>query len=120
MKSLNKLIMIFSITAAAIFISCSSGISSDSYNYDSETPPWLKEKIDSIGNSTGHYYDWTKVYRYNFNEPFIYNFSIPLSSCKYCELYNQKGDKITAFNDSTLQSILNKRTGEILIWVNKK
>lgn len=120
MKSPNKLILLFSITAAAIFISCSSGISSDSFNYDSETPRWLKEKIDSIRNSTGHYYDWTKVYRYNFNESFIYHFSIPLSSCKYCELYNQEGDKITAFNDSTLQSILHRKTGEVLIWVNKK
>lgn len=120
MKSLNKLIFLLSITAAAILISCSSGISSDSFNYDSEAPSWLKEKIDSISNSTGHYYDWTKVYRYDFNESFIYHFSIPSSSCIYCELYNQEGDKITAFNDSTLQSILNKKTGEVLIWVNKK
>jgi hypothetical protein len=112
--------MFFSVATIVILVGCSSGISSDSLNYNVETPSWLKEKIDSISNSTRHYYDWTKVYRYDFNESFIYHFSIPASSCIYCELYNQEGDKITALNDSTLQSILNKKTGEVLIWVNEK
>ena len=120
MKSLKKIINLFIITLTVTFLSCCSGTGSESFHYDSEPPAWLKEKIDSISSSTRHYYDWTKVYRYNFNESFIYHFSIPASSCIYCELYNQEGDRITAFNDSTLQSILNKKTGEVLIWVNSR
>jgi len=120
MISLKRLIMFFCTILAISLLCCSPGTSSESFNYYSDTPAWLKAKIDSISVSTEHYYGWTKVFRYNMNETFVYLFSIPLSSCKYCELYGQDGNKLTAFNDSALQSVLNQKTGEVLIWENKK
>jgi hypothetical protein len=100
--------------------SCSSADRSESFDYDKETPQWLKIRIDSISTSTGHYYDLTKVYRYNWKDTYIYHFSIPLSSCVYCELYDQNGRKISAAVESSLKNILHNRKNEVLIWDNKK
>ena len=100
--------------------SCSASNSSETYNSNEDTPVWLSEMIDSISSASGHYNDLTKVYRYNWNKSFIYFFSNPLSSCVYCELYDQSGKKMTAANDTLLQYTLKTRDGEILIWENRK
>ena len=116
-----KILWIVSFLALIFFLnSCSSGSYSETYNFNESTPEWLKEKIDSISNASGNYYDLTKVYRYDWKESFIYYFYIPVSSCMYCELYDENGNKITAVNDSLLQNTLKTRDGEVLIWVNKK
>ena len=111
----TRIVIINFVFLTIILISCNIESGSEVFNYESDTPAWLKQKIDSISNFTGHYYDWTRVYRYNWNESFVYHFSVPLSSCKHCELYDHDGNKITAFNDS-----LKARKGEVLIWGNKK
>jgi hypothetical protein len=103
-----------------ILLGCSTAGGSKISNLEKDTPVWLEEKINTISNFTGHYYDWTRVYRYEWNNSFIYLFSVPASSCMYCELYDQDGNKVTAFNDSLLQDILQTRKGEVLIWENKK
>ena len=111
----------FSILALIFFlIGCSAGNGSETYNSNEDTPEWLSEKIDSILSASGHYNDLTKVYRYSWNKSFIYYFYNPLSSCMYCELYDQDGKKMMANNDSLLQNTLNTRDGEILIWENRK
>jgi len=117
---LRRIILLSALFLTIILFRCSMGGGTETFNFEKDTPVWLKEKISTISNFTGNYYDWTRVYRYEWNKSFIYLFSIPLSSCTYCELYHQDGNKVTAFNDSLLQDILQTRKGEILIWENKK
>ena len=116
-----KMLESFSVLALIFFlIGCSAGSGSETYNFNKDTPEWLKEKIYGISSASGHYNDLTKVYRYDWKKSFIYYFYNPLSSCVYCELYDQDGKKITAANDSLLQNTLKNRNGEILIWENRK
>jgi len=117
---LRRIILVPALFLTIILFGCSMGGGTETFNFEKDTPVWLKEKIGTISNFTGNYYDWTRVYRYEWNKSFIYLFYIPLSSCTYCELYHQDGNKVTAFNDSLLQDILQTRKGEILIWENKK
>jgi hypothetical protein len=88
---------------------------SDPYDYEKDTPTWLKSKIDTISNSTNFYFG-TKVYRYTYERSYIYYIMVPLSSCVYCELYNQNGDKIHFRNDDEFEDFINKRRNEVLIW----
>jgi len=116
-----KILEGFSILALIFFlIGCGTGSSSETYNFNEDMPEWLEGKIDSISSASGHYNDLIKVYRYNWKSSFIYYFSNPLSSCMYCEIYDQDGKKMTASNDSLLQNTLKTRDGEILIWKNNK
>jgi len=45
-----------------VFTSCNKGNITESYNYERDTPFWLKEKIDSM--SVNQLYYGAKVYRY--------------------------------------------------------
>jgi hypothetical protein len=119
-EMLKKIIIVFALFLALVLLRCSMDRGSETFKLEKDTPVWLEEKINTISNFTGHYYDWTRVYRYEWNNSFIYLFSVPASSCMYCELYDQDGNKVTAFNDSLLQDILQTRKGEVLIWENKK
>ena len=117
---IRRIVIISCLFLIVVLITCNVESSKVVFDYERDTPAWLKEKIDSISSSTGHYYDLTKVYRYNWNESFVYHFSVPLSSCIYCELYDHDGNKVTAIKDSLLQDILKTRNGELLLWENKK
>jgi hypothetical protein len=117
---IRRIVIISCIFISIVLISCNLYSGSETFDFDRDTPAWLKAKLDSISNFADHYYDWTRVYRYDWNESFVYHFSVPLSSCIYCELYDHDGNKVTAIKDSLLQDILKTRNGEVLIWENKK
>ena len=82
-----------------------------------EIPEWLNNKIEIMEEDS--YYIGTKVFRHQWSEKFIYYINIPLSSCSYCELYEQNGNKVVFVNDSTLQDYQNNRKNEVLIWERK-
>src|SRR4030042_2776752 len=94
------------------FMSCQKDNSVELFNYERDTPVWLKEKIDSM--STNHYYYGTKVYRYEWNGEFTYHIMIPISSCAYCELYDQDGNKIQITDDDLFSDFQQNRRNEIL------
>jgi len=108
---MSKVYIIISILF--FFFYCSENNTSG-FDYERDTPGWLKVKIDSMSSDPA--YVLTKVYRYNYNSSFIYHIWIGLSSCLYCELYNQKGKKVTFNSDEELQDFLNKKKNEIIIW----
>ena len=66
--------------------------------------------------SNNHYYHGSQVYRYVWHESYAYYIFIPVSSCAYCEVYDQNGGKITFTDDNMLQDYLNNRKYEVLIW----
>jgi len=96
------------------FMSCQKDNSVEPFNFERDTPVWLKEKIDSM--STNHEYYGTKVYRYEWNEKFTYHIMITISSCAYCELFDQSGTKIQITNDAMFSDFQRNRKNEIIIW----
>lgn len=96
------------------FISCQEGNISEPFNYVSDTPSWLKDKIDNM--SANPEYFGTKVYRYVWNNKFVYHIMIPIGSCGYCELYEQSGIKINFVNDAIFEEFLENKTNETLVW----
>ena len=92
------------------FLSCQKNNTIESFNYKKDSPIWLKEKIDSISENEKYYFG-TKIYRYELNGQFIYHFSIPASSCVYCESYDQNG-KIIQLDNEMVNDFVNK----VLVW----
>jgi len=109
-----KMFLVFSLFLVTI-ICCQSNVV-ESYNYEKDTPVWLKVKIDSISTSDNNYYFGTEVYRYKWNDNFLFEFHIPLSSCMLCELYYYNGSKTNFPNDKTVQKYLNNRTDKVHVW----
>ena len=95
-------------------IGCVKENSVEPFNFDKDTPTWLKNKIDSI--STDMQYYGTKVFRYDWNKSYVYHIMIPISSCAYCELYDSRGNKILPMNDKLFQDFLNHKKNEVLVW----
>ena len=116
----KRIIFISGVLLSFIIVSCKKDSGVEPFDYARDTPLWLKEKITVMSNDTTHFYAMTKVYRYQWNAVFIYHISIPLSSCMYCELYDQNGNRMQISNDVMLQHFLGTRTGEILIWESKQ
>ena len=112
----NKISKLFAILSIVVIVSvgCQNGNSVEPFNYERDTPAWLKVKIDSM--STNQYYHGSQVYRYIWRNDFIYDIFIPVSSCVYCEVFNKDGAKITFTGDNMLQDYLNNRKDEILVW----
>ena len=106
-----KIILIF--TFLFIFIGCHNNIV-ESYDFERDTPEWLKVKIDSISTKT--YYFGTVVNRYKWNNNYLFEFTIPLSSCVLCELYYYDGTKNKFTDDKTVLSYINTRTDKVFVW----
>ena len=112
----NKISKLFAILSIVVIVSvgCQNGNSVEPFNYERDTPAWLKVKIDSM--STIQYYHGSQVHRYVWHSNYIYDIFIPVSSCAYCEVYDEDGDKIKFTSDSMLQDYLNNRKDEIIVW----
>ncbi|KAA3614630.1 MAG: hypothetical protein DWQ05_15150 [Calditrichaeota bacterium] len=96
-----------------VSIACQKETSLEPYDYEQDTPTWLKTKIDSM--STDHEYFGLKVYRYVWKGTFVYHFMIPISSCAYCEVYGHSGSKIEFDDDAMFQDFLNDKKYEVLV-----
>lgn len=83
------------------------------FNYERDTPVWLKEKIDSM--SVDNRFVGTKVYRYEWKRNFMYHIMIPISSCVYCELYDQSSNK-PQLDQVEFQDFLKNKKNVIVIW----
>jgi hypothetical protein len=78
------------------------------------TPEWLNSYIEEIQDNPDYY--GTKIYRYEWREKFVYHVMIPISSCAYCEVYDQSGIKIDFRDDSNFQDFLNHKKNEVVVW----
>ena len=107
------MIKIIFITSFVIlsFLGCEN--TNEPFNYERDTPVWLKEKINNI--SSNQEYWGTIVYRYELNKKYYYHIMIPISSCGYCELFDENGDKIL-FGDDEFSKFLQDKKNELIIW----
>lgn len=105
--------MILMLTVLLIFMGCHNDIAKY-YDFERDTPKWLKEKIDSI--STQPYYFGTVVNRYRWNSNYLFEFTIPVSSCMFCAIYYYDGTKNKFPDNQSLQNYIDTRTDRILVW----
>jgi hypothetical protein len=104
------------VLALLLLLSCIADEGQEPFDYARDTPSWLKEKISLMSSDTRRFYIGTKVYRYDWHRQPVYDIFIPLSSCAYCEVYDQSGNKIQFAGDAMLQDFLSNRTNELLVW----
>lgn len=113
-----EMLKIFFITS--LFILAFSGCRKDTlvepFDYERDTPVWLKEKIDSM--SVDNFFAGTKIFRYEWKRNFMYHIMIPLSSSVYCELYDQSGNR-PQLDQVEFQDFLKNKKNEIIIWERK-
>lgn len=98
----------------ACITGCKKETSVEPFNYERDTPAWLKEKVDVMSQNKDYF--GTKVFRYDWKGSAIYYFAIPASSCAFCDVYNSNGIKIQFSNDQMLQDFLDNRKNEVLVW----
>lgn len=95
------------------FIACQDkGV--EPFLYESDTPSWLKDKIDYM--STNKDYGGTVVYRYEWKKNYVFHITIPISSCAMCDIYDNSGNKINFSENGKLQDYLDNRTSPVLVW----
>ncbi|MDR3665327.1 MAG: hypothetical protein P4L35_00665 [Ignavibacteriaceae bacterium] len=94
-------------------IGCNSSVV-ESFSFERDTPAWLKIKIDSI--STQKYYWGTVINRYKWNNNYLFEFTIPVSSCMFCDIYFYDGTKNKFIDAKAVQSYINTRTDKVFVW----
>ena len=106
------MIRIFFISSLTIllFLGCHrSAITETSKNI----PEWLQKTIDNLSNNRRNI--GTKIYRYEWNEEYIYDLVDPSSSCIYCQIFDRNGKKIK-FDYDTYKKFVEERKNSVLIW----
>ncbi len=107
----------FVLMLAALSLSlaaCGAEDATAPFDYERDTPAWLKVKIDSISESPGSF--GTTVYRYEWRGEFVYHIEIPVSSCAYCELYDRDGTRLRFPDSATFEDFLATKRNQIVIW----
>jgi hypothetical protein len=107
---MHKTILIF-LFLALLTICCNE---SNSVSYDNDTPAWLRQKIDDMSVNINYY--GARIYRYEWTGKYIYHIMIPISSCAYCEVYDQFGNKVIFKDDYMFQDFITNKKNEIIIW----
>lgn len=98
----------------ACITGCKRETSVEPFNYERDTPTWLKEKINAYSQNKDYF--GTKVFRYEWKSSTVYYFAIPISSCAFCDVYNANGIKIFFSSDQMIQDFLDNRKNEVLVW----
>lgn len=84
------------------------------FNFGKDAPSWLKIKVASL-TDTGMYV-YMQVYRYEWNDKYVYNITSPFNSCIFCDMYDDAGNNlIFSTNEMFLDFLYNKKN-ETLIW----
>ena len=111
---MSRLILIPSFLISLLLAACDAG---SAFDYDRDTPIWLKAKVDSIAAIPETF--GITVYRYEWNGEFVYHIENPISSCVYCELYDQNGMKVEFTDDETFQDFVENKKNEVVVWVSE-
>lgn len=79
-----------------------------------DLPEWLNVKIEEF--SEDKFYVFTCLYSYDWNNEKFYHFEIPLSSCAFCELYDNNGKKPFENDNEMFLDFIQNKTNKTLIW----
>lgn len=94
------------------FVACQDkGV--EPFSYESDTPIWLKIKIEHM--SINKEYGGTTIIRYEWKGDYIFDIIIPISSCGLCEVYDKSGKTID-WQINSSQDYLDNRKSPTLVW----
>ncbi|NQV41605.1 MAG: hypothetical protein HQ506_04545 [Candidatus Marinimicrobia bacterium] len=90
-----------------LFISCEN----------SQAIPELPDQIQSrISELSGSEYAGTIIYRYDWRNAQYYHVMIPISSCAFCEMYDEFGNVFEFSDNDELDDFLANRKNEYIVW----
>jgi len=111
-------ILVSAFLISLLLAGCDAGSTSEPFDYGRDTPAWLKAKIDSIAAIPDHF--GITVYRYEWSGEFVYHVESLVSSCAYCELYDQDGVKLQFTDEETFQDFLENKKNEVVVWASER
>jgi hypothetical protein len=77
-------------------------------------PAWLQEKIDYYNGSCVYY--GTTATRYYWANKYIYEITIPISSCYMCDVYYANGDSVKWSDSIKVADYTKERTKKKVLW----
>lgn len=75
-----------------------------------DAPDWLRTRLESLSPSSDYF--GTTVYRYEWRGAPVYHIEIPVSSCAFCEVYNQSGEQVEFADEAEFQDFLENKENE--------
>jgi thioredoxin-related protein len=89
------------------FLSCKKD------NVEQINPQWINTMVDTI--KTQDSYWGSIIYRHDWKSKYYYHLMIPLSSCAYCNVYDENGEKVNWSTENS-QDYMQNRKNEVIIW----
>lgn len=90
------------------------GISCKEVETIQEIPAWLQEKINSYDGNCVYY--GSKATRYKWRNELVYEITIPVSSCKMCDVYYSNGDSVLWSDSLKTTDFTSERTNKKILW----
>jgi len=60
------------------------------------------------------------VYRYELHGNFVYHIQIPISSCSYCDLFDNPGYQLDHTHEEIIADFIQNRYNEFVVWAWKE
>ena len=84
---------------------------------NSQDIPELPEQIQArIYDLSGLEFAGTIIYRYDWRNSQYYHVMIPISSCAYCEMYDEFGNLFEFSDNEELADFLANRKNQYIVW----
>lgn len=104
---MRRLILNYSLISL-LLVGCSDSVGP--FDCATDAPNWLSTRLESLSPSSD--YIGTTVYRYEWRGAPVYHIEIPVSSCAYCELYDQTGEQMEFADEAEFQDFLENKANE--------
>ncbi len=79
-----------------------------------QLPEWLEIILDESTNNDFCQY-WS-VTRYSFRDSYYYELFNPLSSCLFCDVYDEEGNRMVWDDHEDMNAYVENRTDVTLVW----
>jgi hypothetical protein len=103
---MKKIVILIGILSFAFFACKKDGV-------EQVNPDWINSMADTL--KTKDFYWGSIIYRHEWKSKYYYDLWIPLSSCAYCNVYNEKGEKVNWDNENS-QDYMQNRKNDLILW----
>ncbi|NQT63507.1 MAG: hypothetical protein HQ556_11155 [Candidatus Marinimicrobia bacterium] len=80
-----------------------------------ENPEWFTALVEKA-ESDPYYYGGSSLIQYEYEGTYIFYFSIPVSSCMYCQIYDCDGNIIELASCDPLLDFIENQSNGTLLW----
>ncbi len=86
-------------------------------NNEISLPDWMQNMTDTL--ETNDYYWGSKIHRHEWKTNYYYHLEIPLSSCAYCNVYEENGKSVD-WEIENVEDYWENKKNEKIMWEWKK